>query len=81
MTEEKKQQKNETLREYLDRIHVYSGDDSGFIVQEMFKNTEMQVSRRYLECEAWSYLLDKEIVDYEFTTNIYGQKTIKFYLG
>ncbi len=79
MAEEKKQ-KNETLREYLDRINVGPGDDRGFIVQELFKNTEMQVSRRYLECATWEYLLDKEIVDYEFTLNIYGDKTIKFYL-
>ncbi len=78
---EEKQVKKETLGEYLDRIHIWPGDDSGFIVQELFKNTEMQVSRRYLECEAWKYLLDKEIVYCEYTTNIWGQKVMKFWLG
>lgn len=72
-------ERNETLREYLDRIHIGSGDDSGFVVQEIFKSTEMQVSRRYLECETWRYILDCEIVDFIYPfINMYGQKTIKF---
>ena len=72
--------KSETLREYLDRINVENGSDAGFIVQELYKNTEMHVSRRYLECEAWKYLLDKKIVDYMTTVDIYGNETIKFIL-
>jgi len=72
-------ERNETLREYLDRIHIESGDDSGFAVQELGKATEMQVSRRYLECETWNYILDCEIVDFIYPfVNIYGQRTIKF---
>ena len=72
--------KSETLREYLDRINVKEGSDAGFIVQELYKYTEMHVSRRYLECEAWKHLLDKKIVDYMFTVDIYGNETIKFIL-
>lgn len=72
-------ERNETLREYLDRIHIGSGDDSGFVVQELGKGTEMQVSRRYLECDTWSYILDCEIVDYIYPfINMYGQTTVKF---
>lgn len=80
--EETKREENEgeTLREYLDRIHVDSGSDAGFVIQEIGKNTEMQVSRRYLECAAWEHLLDKRIVDFETVTTIYGQETIKLYL-
>ena len=73
-------QKNETLREYLDRINIGPGDDSGFILKEgLFGGTEMQVSRRYLESEPWCYLLDREIIDfYQDVYNIYGQKTVLF---
>lgn len=78
---EMEKQKGETLREYLDRIHIYEGDDSGFAIQEVGKSTEMQVSRRYIECPTWSYLLDMEIVDFEIITNIWGNRTAKFYLG
>lgn len=76
----REEHKEETLREYLDRIHVDSGSDAGFIIQEIGKSTEMQVSRRYIECAAWEYLLDMKIVDFEYATTIYGQQTIKLYL-
>lgn len=70
---------NEILKDYLNRINIGPGNDSGFVVQELGKGTEMQVSRRYLECEAWKYILDCEIVDYVYPfVNIYGQQTIKF---
>lgn len=72
--------RGETLREYLDRIHIGPGDDSGFILKEgYFGGTEMQVSRRYLECPTWSYLLDREIIDFkQGVCDIYGQETILF---
>ena len=70
---------NETLRQYLDRIGIKSGDDSGFVLQH--GGTEMQVSRRYLESEPWRYLLDKPIIDYIYPyVNMYGQKTIKLFV-
>ncbi len=76
---ETKQEKSETLREYLDRIHIDSGDDSGFIIVN--GSTEMQVSRRYLECSAWEDLLDYEIYDYIYPVyNMYGVETIKLYI-
>lgn len=74
-----KQKKSETLREYFDRIHIDSGDDSGFIIVN--ESTEMQVSRRYLECSAWEHLLDYEIYDYIYPVyNMYGVETIKLYI-
>lgn len=76
----KEENSSETLREFLDRINIGPGDDRGFVVHELFTNTEMQVSRRYLECEAWKYLLDKKIVDYYEVTNIWGVRTAKFIL-
>lgn len=79
MTEIKKENSSETLREYLDRIHIFEGNDAGFVVVD--GNTEMHVSRRYLECEAWKHLLDKKIVDYCETRNIWGVRTAKFILG
>ena len=70
---------SETLRQYLDRIGIKSGNDSGFVVQN--GSTEMQVSRRYLESEPWRDILEKEIVDYEYPyVNMYGQKTIKLFV-
>lgn len=71
--------KLETLREYLDRIHIFSGDDNAFVVQVLFEGTEMNVSRRYLESEPWKHMLDMIIIDYEFPyVDIYGRETIKF---
>lgn len=72
---------SETLREYLDRIGVNSGSDAGLVIQEMFKGTEMQVSRRYLESAPWQHLLDYEIVDYIYPyVTIYGSETIKLFI-
>ena len=69
----------ETLRQYLDRIHIDSGNDSGFVLQH--GSTEMLVSRRYLESKPWKHLLDKKITDYQYPYyNIYGQKTIKLFI-
>lgn len=71
---------SETLKQYLDRIGIGKGDDSGFVLQH--GSTTMEVSRRYLEAEAWKDLLDKEIIDYEYPyINMYGQKTIKLYIA
>ena len=70
----------ETLRQYLDRIESGPGNDSGFVVEVLGENTEMNVSRRYLESEPWRYILDLEIFDYKYPYyNIYGSQTIKFY--
>ena len=73
--------KEQTLREYLDSIDIHEGDDSRFVLQEMNKSTEMAVSRRYIECEAWNYLLDCVIVDYTYPYyDLWGNKTIKLFL-
>lgn len=71
--------KSETLRQYLDRIHIDSGDDSGFVVKVFPGGTTYEVSRRYLESEPMKYILDKTIIHFEYPYyNLYGQKTILF---
>ena len=70
--------KNETLRDYLDRIGATHGDNSQFVLEEEGINTTMEVSRRYLECAAWDYLLDRNIVSYKYPyINTFGERTIK----
>lgn len=69
--------KEQTLREYLDSIGCYSGDDRGFVLYKSFwSNTRYEVSRRYLESAPYEHLLDKYIFSVDNTTNIYGQSTI-----
>ena len=73
--------KSETLKEYLDRINIGPGDDSGFVVKTLFGNTTMEVSRRYLESKPMKKYLDMEIFDYIYPyINLYGQSTILFIL-
>ena len=73
--------KSETLKQYLDRINIGPGDDSGFVVKTLFGNTTMEVSRRYLESEPMKKYLDMEIFDYIYPyINLYGQSTILFIL-
>lgn len=73
--------KSETLKQYLDRINIGPGDDSGFVVKTLFGNTTMEVSRRYLESEPMKKYLDMEIFDYIYPyINLYGQRTILFIL-
>ena len=70
---------SETLRHYLDRINVEPGDNSPLVI--VHKNTNMNVSRRYLESEPMKHYLDMIIVDYEYSfTDIRGTETIKFWL-
>ena len=74
----------ETLRDALDNMGIKSGDNRGFIVILYDKNineTEMQVSRRYLECPAWKYILDLYVVDTHLMTDMYGNETIAFYVN
>ena len=62
---------SQTLREYLDMIHIGPGDDSPLVI--VIGNLEMNVSRRYLESSPWQRCLEMIIVDYRFPyTNIYG---------
>ena len=69
----------QTLREYLDQIHVDPGDESSFAI--VHGNVEMQVSRRYLESTPMKHYLDMEIVDYTYPyTNLYGVETIRLFL-
>ena len=69
----------ETLRHYLDRIDIGPEDDSPLVI--IHKNTELQVSRRYLESEPMKHYLDMIIVDYDYPfTDIRGTETIKFWL-
>lgn len=69
----------ETLRHYLDRIDIGPGDNSPLVI--VVGNTEMNVSRRYLESEPMKHYLDMVIVDYEYPfTDIRGTETIKFWL-
>ena len=71
--------KSQTLREYLDQIHVGPGDESSFAI--VHDNVEMQVSRRYLESTPMKHYLDMEIVDYTYPyTNLYGVETIRLFL-
>lgn len=66
----------ETLRQYLDRIHIEPNDTSTLVICD-YPN-ERITSRRYLECKALRYLLDYKIVDFEYPyTAINGVETIK----
>lgn len=77
-----KEEKVYTLREYLDAIGVYAGDDRGFVlVRGLFGCTRMEVSRRYIESEPYEYLLDHTVLNVSNTTNIYGQETILIIVG
>ena len=72
-------QKSETLRQYLDRINIKEGDDSGFVVKVFPSGTTYEVSRRYLESEPMKDILDKTIIDYAYPYyNMYGLSTILF---
>ena len=67
----------ETLREFLDSIGVRSGDDRTFILFEsLFSQTQMEVSRRYIESEPWEYLLDKNIFGTQAGYNMFGQECL-----
>ena len=69
----------ETLRHYLDRIDIGPNDNSPLII--IHGNTELNVSRRYLESDPMKYYLDMVIVDYDYpVTNFNGIPTIKFWL-
>lgn len=69
--------KKQTLREYLDSIGVRSGDDRTFILFEsLFSQTQMEVSRRYIESEPWKYLLDKNIFGTQAGTTMFGQECL-----
>lgn len=69
----------QTLREYLDQIHVGPGDERSFVI--VHGNTEMQVSRRYLESAPMQHYLDMEIVDFTYPyVNVYGVETILLFL-
>ncbi len=51
--------KKETLREFFDRNNIERGNDEGFsLFIGLFGSNRMDVSRRYLECAPWSYLLN-----------------------
>lgn len=70
---------SETLREYLDQNNIGPGDDSGFVI--VHGNTEMQVSRRYLESAPMQHYLNMEIVAFTYPyVNVYGVKTIRLFL-
>ena len=67
------------LKDFLDMNNIKSGDNRGFVL--MCEFGEMDVSRRYLECDSWKYLLEcyiESIVSPYY--NIYGQQTIKIIL-
>ena len=49
-----------TLKEHLDDIGIGKGNDSSFVI--IIGNTEMRVSRRYLESEPMKYFLDKKVI-------------------
>lgn len=49
-----------TLKEYLDDIGIGKGNDSSFTI--IIGNTEMRVSRRYLESEPMKYFLNKKVI-------------------
>ena len=49
-----------TLKEYLDDIGIGKGNDSSFVI--IIGNTEMRVSRRYLESEPMKYFLNKKVI-------------------
>lgn len=74
-------EEKKTLRETLDEMHVGPGDARGFMVQEgLFSKTVMNVSRRYLECEAWKYLLDRKVLGYFDDVSPLGEESVKFIL-
>lgn len=51
-----------TLQQYLDSIGIQKGNSTtAFLIKQ--GNTTMSVTRRYLECPAWKYLLDLQVVD------------------
>lgn len=51
-----------TLQQYLDSIGIQKGNSTtAFLIKQ--GNTTMSVTRRYLECHAWKYLLDLPVVD------------------
>lgn len=69
-----------TLRNYLDEMGVNSGDDRSFSI--VCENVvEMSVSRRYLEAEPMKQYLDMKVeyIEDEYI-NIYGKKTLRFWL-
>lgn len=67
----------ETLRQFLDKNGVKPGDDRGFILYEsLFSQTQMEVSRRYIESEPWKYLLDKNIFGTQTGYNMFGQQCL-----
>ena len=49
-----------TLKEYLDDIGIGKGDNSSFVI--IVGNTEMRVSRRYLESEPMRDVLNKKVI-------------------
>lgn len=59
-------EKNDTLKEYLDKITVYQGNNTDvFVLKFTDCNTTMSTTRRYLESPAFKKVLDYEIVDYK----------------
>ena len=51
-----------TLRQSLDDMHVYAGDNRNFYLKEgLFGNNMMYVSRRYLEGPCYKHLLDRHV--------------------
>ena len=73
------EQKEETLRQYLDRIDIGPGDNSPLVIQ--VGNNTIMTCRRYLECTPIEGYLDMIIEDYEYPfTDLRGNETIKLYL-
>ena len=70
----------QTLREYFDKIHIDSGDNSEFVIVD--GGTELCVSRRYLESDSMRRYLDMVIVDFIYPyVSINGTETIKLFLA
>lgn len=60
-------EKNDTLKEYLDKIAVRQGNNTDvFVLKFTDCNTVMSTTRRYLESPAFKKVLDYEIVDYKY---------------
>lgn len=60
-------EKSDTLKEYLDKIAVYQGNNTNVFVLEFTDcNTVMSTTRRYLESPTFKKVLDYEIVDYKY---------------
>ena len=71
---------DKTLRELLDANDIGPGNNDGFIIQtSLFSNTEMNVSRRYLEGPVFRYLLDKKVLSVVPYTSVFGE-TVKIIL-